>query len=77
MRQGATQLVIGLGLALLLFSVIAMGFQSFTEGLFPVSAYFVMACLVSIALTLVVLLAVYMPISRAIKLEPSSALRYE
>lgn len=77
MRQGAAQLVIGLGLALLLFSVIAMGFQSFTEGLFPVSAYFVMACLVSIALTLVVLLAVYMPISRAIKLEPSSALRYE
>ncbi|WP_230090671.1 ABC transporter permease [Pseudoalteromonas rubra] len=77
MRQGAVQLVIGLGLALLLFALLAMGFQKFTEGLFPVGAYYALAVAVSAALSAVVLLAVYMPIKRAIKLEPSAALRYE
>ncbi|WP_247749695.1 ABC transporter permease [Pseudoalteromonas viridis] len=77
MRQGAVQLAIGLGLALLLFALLAMGFQQFTEGLFPAGAYFAMAVAVSAALAGVVLLAVYIPIKRAIKLEPVAALRYE
>jgi predicted permease len=77
LKQGAMQLVIGLGLALIIFALISMGFHRFTEGIFPVSIYFTQAVTVVVGLTIVVMFAIYMPSRRAIKMEPSMALRYE
>jgi predicted permease len=77
LKQGAKQLFIGLGLALLLFALLAYGFHRFTEGIFPVSYYFTQALVVIVGLSLVVMLAIYSPTRRAVRMEPSSALRYE
>lgn len=77
MKQGAKQLVIGLSLALVCFTLLSFGFHSFTEGLFPVYFYFVMAGVVVLALSVVVLFAIYAPTKEAVVMEPSMALRYE
>jgi len=77
LSQGARQLIIGLGLALAIFTLLAFGFHNFTEGLFPISFYFVLATTVTFGLGLVVMLAILIPTKRAVKMEPSTALRYE
>lgn len=77
LKQGGKQLVIGLGLALLCFTLMAMGFHQFTEQLFPVMFYYVLAISVAIGLGIIVMIAIFIPTKRAIKLEPSAALRYE
>jgi len=77
LKQGARQLFIGLTLALVCYALIATGFHHFTEELFPVSFYFILAVVVTTVLAVIVLVAIYTPTKRAIKLEPSVALRYE
>jgi len=77
LKQGARQLFIGLSLALVCYALIATGFHHFTEKLFPVSFYFMLALVVTAMLSVIVLFAIYTPTKRAIKLEPSVALRYE
>lgn len=77
LKQSARQLMVGLGLALALFGVISYGFHQFTEELFPVYMYFTQAIVVAVGLSLVVMVAVYAPTKRAVKMEPSTALRYE
>ena len=77
LKQGAKQLLIGLGLAMVLFYLLAFGFHKFTEGIFPVSIYFIQAIVVAAGLSLVVMFATYLPTRRAVKMEPSLALRYE
>jgi predicted permease len=77
LKHGARQLIIGLGLALMLFALMSFGFHNFTEGLFPVYFYFTQAAVVVIGLSLIVMLAIFIPTKRAVKMEPSSALRYQ
>jgi len=77
LKQGAKQLVKGLGLALIIFVLIAFGFHKLTEGLFPAYLYFALGITVVIGLSVIVMLAIYAPTRRAVKMEPSSALRYE
>lgn len=77
LKQGAKQLVIGLCLALLLFVLIAFGFHKFTEGIIPTYIYYMQASIVVVGLSLVVMFAIYTPTKRAVKMEPSTALRYE
>lgn len=77
MKQGGKQLAIGLGLSLVLFALLAVGFHRFTEELFPVMSYYVLAIVVTLGLSVVVLFAIYIPTKRAIAMEPSTALRYE
>jgi predicted permease len=77
LKQGARQLVIGLGLSLVFFILIAFGFHQFTEELFPVAFYFILAGSVTLGLSIIVMLAIFAPTQRAIKMEPSVALRYE
>ncbi|MDT0605081.1 FtsX-like permease family protein [Thalassotalea castellviae] len=77
LKQGAKQLLIGLGLAMVLFYLLAFGFHKFTEGIFPITIYFMQAVVVAVGLSLVVMFATYLPTRRAVKMEPSLALRYE
>ena len=77
LKQGAKQLLIGLGLALVIFAVIALGFHKLTEGIFPIYIYFTQALTVVVGLSLVVMFAIYMPSKKAVRMEPSTALRYE
>jgi predicted permease len=77
LKQGAKQLIKGLGLALILFVLIAFGFNKMSEGIFPTYLYVVLAVTVVIGLSAIVMLAIYAPTRRAVKMEPSSALRYE
>jgi len=77
LKQGGKQLVIGLGLALIIFALISYGFHHFTEELFPVYMYFMQAFVVVAGLSTVVMLAIFAPTRRAVKMEPSLALRYE
>jgi predicted permease len=77
LKQGGKQLVKGLGLALIIFVLIAYGFNKMTEGIFPAYLYFILAIVVVIGLSAIVMLAIYAPTRRAVKMEPSSALRYE
>jgi predicted permease len=77
MKQGAKQLIKGLGLALIIFVLIAFGFNKMSEGIFPTYLYVVLAVTVVIGLSAIVMLAIYAPTTKAIKMEPSSALRYE
>ncbi len=77
MKQGSKQLLIGLTSGLVFFALIALVFHNFTEGNIPIELYFVMAGVVSIGLTIVVLLAIYSPTSKAVEMEPNAALRYE
>jgi predicted permease len=77
MKQGAKQLIKGLGLALIIFVLIAFGFNKMSEGIFPTYLYVVLAVTVVIGLSAIVMLAIYAPTRRAVKMEPSSALRYE
>lgn len=77
LKQGTKQLFVGLGLALLIFSLLASAFHSFADGAFPVYLYFVLALVVAVGLSCVVMLAIYSPTKRAVIMEPSSALRYE
>ena len=77
LKQGARQLFIGLGLALIIFALIANGFHHFTDGLFPIYIYFTQALTVVIGLSAVVMFAIYVPTTKAVKMEPSVALRYE
>jgi ABC-type lipoprotein release transport system permease subunit len=48
-----------------------------SEGIFPTYLYVVLAITVVIGLSAIVMLAIYAPTQRAVKMEPSSALRYE
>jgi len=77
LKQGAKQLIIGLSLALIIFALIAVGFHKFTEGFFPTYTYFMMSGVVIVGLSAVVMFAIYAPSKRAVKMEPSLALRYE
>jgi predicted permease len=77
LKHGARQLIIGLGLALVLFTLISFGFHNFTEGLFPVYFYYTQAAAVVIGLSLIVMLAIFIPTKRAVKMEPNTALRYQ
>jgi len=77
LKQGARQLVIGLGLAVSLFALLAFGFHKFTEELFPVFFYYGIAITVVTGLSATVMLAMFAPTKRAVKMEPSIALRYE
>ncbi len=77
LKQGGKQLIIGLSLALLIFALISFGFHKFTEGIFPVYIYFSQALTVVFGLTVVVMLAIYLPSKKAVIMEPSMALRYE
>ncbi|MBA6337337.1 ABC transporter permease [Colwellia sp. BRX8-7] len=77
MKQGAKQLIKGLGLALIIFVLIAFGFNKMSEGIFPTYLYVVLAVTVVIGLSAIVMLAIYAPTTKAVKMEPSSALRYE
>ncbi len=76
-KQGSRQLIIGLALGLTLFTLMAFVFHDFTEGNVPIELYFILAAIVSISLTFVVMLAIYSPTSKAVEMEPSTALRYE
>lgn len=77
MKQGGKQLAIGIGIALTFFALLAFGFHRFTEELFPIMTYYVLAIVVTLGLSIVVLFAVYIPTKKAIAMEPSTALRYE
>jgi len=77
LKQGVRQLVIGLGLSLALFALISYGFHNFTEGLLPVYLYFVLSFCVVGGLSGIVMLAIFAPTQRAVKMEPSMALRYQ
>ena len=77
LKQGVRQLVIGLGLSLVLFALISYGFHSFTQELLPTYLYFVLAFCVVGGLSAIVMLAIFAPTKRAVKMEPSIALRYE
>ena len=77
LKQGVRQLVIGLGLSLVLFALISYGFHSFTQELLPSYLYFVLAFCVVGGLSAIVMLAIFTPTKRAVKMEPSIALRYE
>lgn len=77
LKQGGKQLIIGLSLALLIFALISFGFHKFTEGVFPTYIYFTQALTVVFGLTIVVMLAIYLPSKKAVTMEPSMALRYE
>jgi predicted permease len=77
LKQGAIQLAKGLGLALIIFALMSFVFYKMTEGIFPAYLYIVLALAVVIGLSVVVMLAIYAPTRRAVKMEPSSALRYE
>jgi len=77
LKQGARQLIIGLGLAVVFFALLAFGFHQFTEEMFPVFFYFGIAITVVVSLSIIVMLAIYAPTKRAVKMEPSIALRYE
>ncbi|MCJ8320248.1 MAG: ABC transporter permease [Colwellia sp.] len=77
LKQGRAQLIRGLGLALVLFALLAFAFNKFSESMFPVYLYAVLALTVVVGLSCVVMLAIYAPTRRAVKMEPSSALRYE
>jgi len=77
LKQGIRQLVIGLGLSLALFALISYGFHSFTEEMLPAHLYFALAFCVVGGLSAIVMLAIFAPTKRAVKMEPSMALRYE
>jgi predicted permease len=77
MQQGSKQLFIGLTAGLVFFTLIAFVFDNFTDGNIPIKLYFLMAAVVSLGLTIVVLLAIYSPTSKAVEMEPNAALRYE
>ena len=61
LKQGGKQLVKGLGLALIIFVLIAYGFNKMSEGIFPAYLYFVLAISVVIGLSVIVMLAIYAP----------------
>ena len=77
LKQGSIQLAKGLGLALVLFSIMAYGFIKMSEGIFPTSLYLGLALTVTVGLSCIVMVAIYVPTRRAVVMEPSSALRYE
>lgn len=77
LKQSVKQLFMGLGLAMAIFYLLAFGFHKFTEGIFPIYIYFMQAIVVGVGLSLVVMFATYIPTGRAVKMEPSVALRYE
>ena len=76
-KQGSKLLVLGSGLALLLFVLIAYVFHNFTEQLVPAYIYPILACVVTVLVASAVLLAIYFPTRNAVVLEPSQVLRYE
>ncbi len=77
LKQAARQLIIGLSLALLFFVLISLIFHGFTDKMIPIYIYFLLASAVVVGLSVVVVFAIYMPSQRAVKMEPSIALRYE
>jgi ABC-type antimicrobial peptide transport system permease subunit len=77
LKQGSSQLIIGSGLSLLFFTLIAWVFHNFTEQLVPVYIYPILASVVTLLVAGAVLLAIYFPTKGAVILEPSEVLRYE
>lgn len=76
-KQGARQLTVGLGLALIIFALLSYVFDKFSEGMFPSYLYFMLAFGVVIGLSSTVMFAIFAPTRKAVKMEPGSALRYE
>lgn len=77
MRQGSQQLCLGLGAGMAAFAGFAYLFHGFVRGLLSLGVYAGLATGVSCVLALVVLLAIYRPMARAVEMEPANALRYE
>lgn len=77
LKHGSKQLMIGMGAGMMVFSVIAIAFQSFTENMIPPLLYVALITVVVTLLSVIVMLAIYLPTRKAVKLEPSAALRYE
>ncbi|MBV1909787.1 MAG: hypothetical protein KUG78_10735, partial [Kangiellaceae bacterium] len=77
LMHGSRQLIVGLGSALFLFALVAYVFNNFSGAGIPAVLYIALAVAVSIALCFVVMLAIYIPTKRAVRMEPSTALRYE
>lgn len=77
LKRGAKQLFVGIGLALVVYTLISVGFHNFTEGIFPIYSYPILAGFVTVSLSIIVMLAIYGPTKRAVKMEPSTALRHE
>lgn len=76
-KQSGKMLVLGFGAALSFYVLVAISFNSITEGLVPWHLYPILAVSVVGILTVVVLTAVYLPTLRAVAMEPSAALRTE
>jgi predicted permease len=76
-KQGIKQLAIGLGSALVVFTLISLVFHDFTSGILPTYLYFALALGVTVGLSCIVMLAIYAPTRKAVVMEPSAALRYE
>jgi len=77
LKQGSKQLLLGSGLALVFFVLIAYLFHNFTEQLVPIYIYPMLASAVTALVASAVLLAIYFPTRNAVVLEPSQVLRYE
>lgn len=75
MVQGGKQLIWGLGIALVI-DVLASLMLSRMLVISPLT-YFMVALIVPVIIAAVVLVAIYVPASKAVKLEPADALRYE
>ena len=77
LKQASRQLIIGLGIGLMLFILMSVLFNSFTEGSVPLILYFTIAITVSFILSAIVMLAIYIPTRNAVALEPSIAFQQE
>jgi len=75
MRQGALQLVFGIGIGLVLAVLFARLLSNVLFGVAPFDP--VTFCAVAVTLAVVVLLASWLPARRALGVEPMQALRYE
>ena len=74
-KQGWVQLTIGLIIGLPVGYMISLGF---VNNLVPLTnSYYAVYIAVPVVIALVVLFSTFIPAKKAIKLEPSSALRYE
>ncbi|MFK8017904.1 MAG: ABC transporter permease [Gammaproteobacteria bacterium] len=77
LTEASRRLLIGLTLGVAVFGLLSFALASFTDGSVPMTLYVVITVVVTILLALVVGLSVLLPSRRSVRLEPSTALRYE